>query len=216
VLLTHSMSAPGPRPFASVCVELAARMGLEVREREPRIRVRAQGLELAERRLAALRLTEPYVLVLAGAREHSAKGLLPDLTAACLSGERRAILLASAPGEQQPALALAALLPRACVLADVGLEELAALSARAALVLCADGGARHVARASGARVITLFGPTDPRHTSDGAGSGPELTGRVPCGPCHRERCPNAPALRHACWKAVDARRVAAELASALD
>jgi heptosyltransferase-2 len=216
MLLTHSMSVPGPRPFSSVCVELAARMGIEVREREVRLQVREPGLRQADERLAQCGVDGPFVLVLAGARVGSSKGLPAELAAQCLRHEARALVLVSAPGEAQAARELAAVLPQARSLEDVGLEELAALSARAAIVLCSDGGARHVARAAGTAVLTLFGPTDPRHTSDGAHGEREFAGRVPCGPCHRERCPNAPALRHSCWQAIDPERVAAALARPLD
>jgi heptosyltransferase-2 len=216
MLLTHSISAPGPRPFSGVCVELAARMGIEVRERDMRVSVSAQSLHQADLRLAQRGVAAPFVLVLAGAREGSSKGLPAELAAQCLRHESRAVVLVSAPGEAQAARELAQVLPQACHLEDVGLEELAALSARAAIVLCSDGGARHVARAAGAAVVTLFGPTDPRHTSDGAQGEQEFAGRVPCGPCHRERCPNAPADRHICWQAIDPERVAAALARPLD
>src|SRR5688572_32062186 len=44
------------------------------------------------------------------------------------------------------------------------LTELAALCGEAELVLTSDSGPRHVARAVGAAVVSVAGPTDPRHT----------------------------------------------------
>lgn len=216
LLLTHAHRCESPRPFGDVCVELATRMGIRVAQREPRIGLSGRGREAARARLHSLGVDAPFVLVLAGGRPGSAKSLEPALAALALGAEPRALLLVSAPGEEANSQAIRALLPRAALALDVGLEELAALSALSEVVLSADGGARHVARAAGARLVTLFGPTDPRHTSAGARLGAELVGRVDCGPCHRERCPLEGAARHACWRALDPARVAGALRAPLD
>lgn len=54
--------------------------------------------------------------------------------------------------------------PTARLLPAVPLGAFAALTARAALVVCNDSGVSHVAAAAGARQLTLFGVTDPRRT----------------------------------------------------
>ncbi|CAB3690131.1 glycosyltransferase family 9 protein [Achromobacter pulmonis] len=54
--------------------------------------------------------------------------------------------------------------PTAQLLAPLSLGAFAALTARAALVICNDSGVSHVAAAAGARELTLFGVTRPGRT----------------------------------------------------
>ncbi|CAM4129825.1 glycosyltransferase family 9 protein [Bordetella tumulicola] len=54
--------------------------------------------------------------------------------------------------------------PTARLLPAVSLGAFAALTARAALVVCNDSGVSHVAAAANARQLTLFGVTDPNRT----------------------------------------------------
>jgi ADP-heptose:LPS heptosyltransferase len=55
----------------------------------------------------------------------------------------------------------AAGLPRDRLLLDLDLADLAALVARARLVLCGDTGVAHLATAYGTRSVLVFGPTSP-------------------------------------------------------
>ncbi|CAB3651966.1 heptosyltransferase [Achromobacter xylosoxidans] len=54
--------------------------------------------------------------------------------------------------------------PTAQLLPPLGLGAFAALTARAALVICNDSGVSHVAAAASARQLTLFGVTQPQRT----------------------------------------------------
>ena len=69
------------------------------------------------------------------------------------------------------------------------LPQLAAWLEGASRVLCTDGGPRHLAQAVGSQRVVLFGPTDPRFTTETGVDEVQLRDEVPCGPCHRERCP---------------------------
>ena len=60
------------------------------------------------------------------------------------------------------AAALLETVPGACVARDLPLRVLAALLARAGAYVGNDSGVTHLAAASGAPTIALFGPTDPR------------------------------------------------------
>jgi len=91
---------------------------------------------------------------------------------------------------------------------------LAAWCRRARLFVCTDGGPRHVAAAVGARQVVLFGPTDPRHTSEHANDESPLREVVPCGPCHRERCPLTGSEEQQCMQLLWPRQVAAAIAAA--
>lgn len=71
------------------------------------------------------------------------------------------VVMAPPPAERQAAEAAA---PSAQVLPALGLGAFAALTRRAALVVCNDSGVSHLAAAARARQITLFGVTDPGRT----------------------------------------------------
>lgn len=83
------------------------------------------------------------------------------------------------------------------------LPELAALGASATVCITTDGGPRHLFDAAGGRTLVLFGPTDPRHTAGHLARTESLVGRVACGPCHEERCPQPTADERACFRAID-------------
>lgn len=180
-----------PRPFGASCVELAGRLGVTVAARQPRLEVDEAQLQRARAR----RAPGPYLVVQAGARPGSAKGyggarwgqVLEVLRA---RGLDLPIYLLAGPGEEQAARE-AATVPGATAVVDpvADLGELAAWCAEAELVVGTDGGTRHVAHAVGAARVTLFGPTDPRHTTETLVGEVALRDEVPCGPCHRERCP---------------------------
>ena len=115
------------------------------------------------------------------------------------------------------------------------LPELLALSAAAVLVVGTDSGPAHLARAAGRPTVVVMGPTDPRHSSwprerehspvcpaqsgpfragpptSAKGTAPRVVVRaeLPCGPCHRERCPLAGDEFQRCMSAVSPAMVAA-------
>lgn len=190
-----------PRPFGSTCVELAGLLGVPVADRRPQLAVDPAAHGRMRARLAAQGVDPdaPFLLVNAGARPGSAKAyprwgeVLAELVLPAV--------LVGGPGEEE---ALSAAAPGALVLVDpvADLAELAALCSLAALVLTADAGPRHVAAAVGARVVCVAGPTDPRHTADHLERTRLVRVTVPCGPCHRERCPLAGEDEHRCMRAV--------------
>jgi ADP-heptose:LPS heptosyltransferase len=167
---------------------------------------------------------EDYLLVAAGARAGSSKGYPTSAWAAVLdemaqAGAPAPVLIAG-PGEEARVHEILGALKRARAHALLdpcaGLAELAAWAAGARMGLCAAGGTRHVAKAVGATTVTIYGPTDPRHTADWIGSESSLQTVVPCGPCHLERCPLEGVEHHACMHAVHPGRVAREGLRLLD
>jgi len=69
------------------------------------------------------------------------------------------------------------------------LKALGGLAARASLVMANDSGLVHLAGALGAKVLALYGPTDPS-TSYPLGAGAQaLWNHVDCAPCHKRQCP---------------------------
>ncbi len=79
------------------------------------------------------------------------------------------------------------------------LGELKALYAKAALVITNDTGPRHIAIALGRKVVTLFGPNDPRWTDTGYADEVQIVGKAECGPCQKPECAME---RHICMEAI--------------
>lgn len=75
------------------------------------------------------------------------------------------------------------------------LPELWHLAAYARLVISADSGPMHVAAATGARVLGLFGAADERRTGPYGDRHRVVRERPECAPCGRRTCP---LVRHAC------------------
>ena len=67
-------------------------------------------------------------------------------------------------------------------------RQIAALIARASLVVSGDTGPMHVAAAVGTPYLALFGPTPILGRAPVAGRGLSLAHTVPCGPCDKEFC----------------------------
>lgn len=194
-------------------------LGCEDAGAELELRLDPQARAAVAQRLAGAGIREgaPYAVVSPGARFGSSK-LWPTghFAVACDGLERKLGLrcvLAPGPGEEKVARDVAARARTRPVRLDdpvTTLAELAALVAGAALVLTNDTGPRHLAVAFSTPVVTLMGPTDPRHTHHLLDRQRVLREPVECSPCHRKVCP----IDHRCMtrllpaRAVDA---AAEL-----
>ncbi len=215
-----------PRPYGATCVELLGLVGLAVRDARPRLAPTAAGEREAHERLDRLgfRGDEPFVLASVGGRAGSAKAVPADVWAFSLDLLAREIdmplLIVGGPGEEEIVREVYARLARSKIAAaqgkPVALSELVALCARSRLVLAADSGPRHVAKATGARVVTLFGPTDPRHGADHLEQERGVRVEVPCGPCHRERCPLEGGHHHCCMRSIDPDEVVARAQELLE
>ncbi|MBN2038518.1 MAG: glycosyltransferase family 9 protein [Spirochaetes bacterium] len=101
------------------------------------------------------------------------------------------ILLAWGPGEEEYTENIlqkignnAEMLPRTTF------TEMAAVFAKSDLIICLDGGAKHIANAVGIRSITIYGPTNPfvwNHPDWNLN--PVIRADVPCIQCERRTCP---------------------------
>jgi lipopolysaccharide heptosyltransferase II len=210
-----------PRPFGASCSELAAELGVLVRDPRPRLGVPPVARERVLARLAqgGIGAGDPFALLNVGSRPRSAKGYPPrawgevSLELARRTGMPQ--VLVCGPGEEaalEEALSIAGS-TRVLAWPDTlqgpkragELGELAALVARARVLLTSDSGPRHLAVAFGTPVAVAAGPTDPRHTADRLASTRLVRVEVPCGPCHRERCPIPERDRgfHACMRRIE-------------
>ncbi len=77
------------------------------------------------------------------------------------------------------------------------------------LVVTNDTGTRHVAAAVGAKLVTLFGPTNEKWTTLYGVREIELSEPVPCRPCQLKRCPLPPPQTQRCLTELSPDRVLA-------
>jgi len=187
-----------PRPFTTAAQELVGSLGVPVRRTEPQLIPTEALLAATRARLTTEGLPEgaPFILINVGGRAGSAKALddwRPIVAPLLAAG--RSIVAVAGPDEQARLDALPKD-PRLVAFA-ASLPELRALSFLCDHAITTDTGPRHILADS----LTLFGPTDPRHTASHLARTQMFVGRVPCGPCHQERCPEA--NKHACFAAID-------------
>ena len=195
------------RPFDVAVRELASAAGLGIASGAPRLSVTAAGREEAVRLLESAGVEEGTAFVLAalGGRAGSAKVIPAATMSALLAAFRREsslpVLMTCGPGEERHlALLQEQGLPEGVSHLGVSdLETLAGLLERASAFLSSDSGPRHIAAALGRPAVVLHGPTDPRHS--GLRGAPVKISRlqVPCGPCHKERCPLSGEDHMACF-----------------
>jgi ADP-heptose:LPS heptosyltransferase len=129
-----------------------------------------------------------------------------------LSGHGLAAALVVGPGEAELGASVTRLArSRVPVLGeDLDPVELAAVLARARVVVANDSGPAHLAAAVGTPVAVLFGPTDPGRTAPSGSPIRILDRYVFCSPCFLTECPYG----HECLKEIaveDAVRAVEEL-----
>lgn len=177
------------------------------------------------RQRVAKQLTEsgageaPILLVTPGASFGASKLWPPEhFATACDTISRRHGLLPvllPAPNPREHAIArdvASRMRERRLLVAPGSLEDLKAIVERAALLITNDTGPRHVAVALGRPVITLMGPTDPRHTNHLLERQRVLFEDVPCRPCGRPTC----SIDHRCLRRLSPERVVRAAAELLD
>lgn len=138
----------------------------------------------------------PLVVLCPGANFGASKCWDPERFAAVADHliRRRGATIAISPGPGEEPLAQAilnhmqhkgVLLTEPCLT----LGELKSLIARCDLLLGNDTGPRHFGRAFNVPRVTVFGPTEQRWTDTSHGKESIVKVEVPCGPCHKKKCP---------------------------
>jgi len=105
-------------------------------------------------------------------------------------GQRIVVIGSPNPKEQAAVGAIAAQMqtPPIAASGTLTFRQMAALLARASLVISGDTGPMHVAAAVGTPYLALFGPTPVQGRAPQAGRGISLMHPVPCGPCDKQFC----------------------------
>src|SRR5688572_5306926 len=193
---------------------IAGYLGGDISERRMELFVTDDDRRAADRVLAEAGMLDesrrPWVLLNPGAKYGLAKLWLPEYFAAV--GDRLAdfqnatVMVSAAPNERAIVADIRRHVQRPFVdLSAHGLTlgALKAICGRIDLMITNDTGPRHIAAAMGTRVVTLFGPTDPRWTTIDYPREAELFEKVFCGPCQRKLCP----LDHRCMTHLRPERV---------
>ncbi len=102
------------------------------------------------------------------------------------------IVLIGAGREREAVAAIAAKMAAPPIVAagDLSFRQMAALLARAQLVVSGDTGPMHVAAGVGTPFVALFGPTSAAWYGPQEARGVALSHLVPCGPCDQKFCLN--------------------------
>jgi heptosyltransferase-2 len=210
-LLTRSL-APPPRTDHQLrdYDSLLRLRGIEPDESPPRLPIPSQAAERAGIALSRAGVSPDRALALLApgaafswTKRWSARrfGKLADLL-----GERGyATALVIGPGEE-PLAREARLAARNSVPvlgAELDPVGLAAVAARARVVVGNDSGPMHLAAAVGTPVVALFGPTDPGRTAPTGSASVVLDRYLFCSPCYLKECP----YRHECMEEITAEEV---------
>ncbi len=138
----------------------------------------------------------PLVVISPGAKYGAAKCWMPERFAAVadrlIEGDAAAVVVTCGPGEESIARAIGDAMQRGGFVFDqprLSLGELKSLVARCNLLICNDAGPRHLAKAFGAGVVTIFGPTHPEWTATSYPAERIVRIDVDCGPCQKRECP---------------------------
>lgn len=195
--LTTRVPLDEPRHETDLALDLARALDLPADERRPLYRPSAAAIAQIARLLAAHGARGPLFVV------HPGGGANPGVTmdtkrwpaarfaavaaALCERHGGTIVLVGAASDQPLVAATLAALDGAALDLcAQLSLDQLGALCARATLYLGNDAGTTHLAEAAGAPLVAVFGPTDPAQYGPTDGISEAAWDPIACGP-HLQR-----------------------------
>ncbi|UCD28737.1 MAG: lipopolysaccharide heptosyltransferase II [Planctomycetota bacterium] len=145
---------------------------------------------------AAVRVDQPIVVLNPGASFGSAKcwpaERFAEVGDKLVTGFKAAIFVSCAPNEIDIAQKVADNMRQPVTVLNKPVMKLGpskALIRSASLLITNDTGPRHFAKALGTPVVTIFGPTDPRWSSNKCPTERCLMVKVDCGPCMKRECP---------------------------
>jgi len=191
-----------PIPTIDYYNALASMLGAQEIGREMRLAATQDGSARADGLLQAAEVdpSRPVVMLNPGASYGPSKLWAAERYAAVADAliERRSaqVIINAAPSERSIAARVAAAMNREPKLNlaenENSLSLLKGLMRTTSLLITNDTGARHVAAAMGAGVVTIFGSTDPAWARIDYPRERIVRADVPCAPCQKKRCPNPP------------------------
>lgn len=202
-----------PMPMVKYYGALGRYLGCAVDEDRLELAVRPEDQAAADSLLAwhQIQPDQPLAVINPGAAFGSAKCWLPERFAEVADQLHKQAGLRSfvvyGPGEEQIAGRIAQFARADSVVVPtqmISLGVLKGIMQRCQVLVTNDTGPRHIARAFGKPVVTIFGSTDPQWTDMNYPQERKVMVQVPCGPCMLKRCP----LDHRCMQLVTADMVA--------
>lgn len=196
-------------------LDLVASVGLRPAHERLSLRPGPRDDRLADVELRRLGLGRAPWLVLHGGATASSRRYPPESFArvarALVRDHGVAVVFTGAADETAliEQIRAAAAAPTHSLAGRLSLGALAAVIARAALVISNNTGPAHVAAAMGTPVVSLYALTNPQHTPWGV-EARVLSRAVPCAYCYRSLCPEG---HHLCLRGVPPEAV---VAAALD
>jgi heptosyltransferase II len=221
-LLTRSLPPP-PRTDHQLrdYDPLLRSRGVEPDPDPPRLPIPPEAAALADAALARAGLPKDgsVALIAPGAAFAWTKRWPPDRfgrLADALAARGLACAVVIGPGEERIGEEVLRASTSAGTLPVLGLDldpvGVAALAARARVVVANDSGPMHLAAAVGTPVVALFGPTDPGRTGPTGAPSEVLDRYVFCSPCYLKECPYG----HECMREISVEMVAGAVERLLD
>jgi len=230
VLLTQRIRPPKgadgrfkPVSMIDYYLRIAAELGCETTERYTELSVdRRDKLSLSAKLGGVLSGRSPLVVLVPGGAFGPSKWWPADRFAATadrlIEKYDATVVICVAPDKTEARIA-----ERICGLAKrkvhsladtpLAMGELKAFLAESNLVITNDTGPRHIAIALGKKVITLFGPNNPKWTRTGYEQEVQIKGQAECVPCDKPRCRRN---RHLCMESIGVDTVCAAAGEILD
>jgi heptosyltransferase II len=216
-----------PTSAVDYYAELGAVLGVEVTSREMYLPVTETDEQEAEElfKSAGIDRGKPVVMLNPGASGGTSKiwGARRFAQAADILAETRGaqIIINSAPAEKQIAAEVASRMVNSPVInfadRDNTLGLLKSMLRRTNVLITNDTGARHIAVAVGAAVVTVFGSTDPLWARINCSRERIVSVEVDCGPCGKKLCTQIPGpMYHHCMEKVTPEMVAEAAEQLLD
>ena len=194
---------------------LLAALGIETEEAEFPIAIPESLEEEADRALARLGISS-YVALNPGASWRTKRWSpekFGELAAQIRAEQGLASLVMWGPAEREIADRVVRHSKEAAILApQTSVREMLPYLRRARLLVSGDTGPLHIAAALGVRVIGIYGPTIPARNGPFGTDDPVISKSVPCGPCHKRRCPG---FDNVCLESIEVSEVHAALAQVL-
>jgi heptosyltransferase-2 len=169
---------------------LVSALGREAELLSPAVRVTARAAERAVEMIGSA----AYVAVAPGAEYGPAKRWPAERFAECADALAAArgwqVVVVGGRGDREACDRTTALLgpPARNLCGRTSIGELAAVLARARLVLANDSGPMHLAAAVGSPVVGIFASSEPRWTAPLGGEAVAVEPRPDCAPCYRRTC----------------------------
>ncbi len=190
-----------PHPICRDYGRIAAALGCPIPSDDLQLYFTSDSEMAVERRLAGMGLAAagqdgPLVVISPGASYGASKLWLAERFAEVgkrLIGSMGAtVMVTCGPGEEAIARRIGETLGAGGYTLDdprLTLAELKSLIRRADLLIGNDAGPRHIAKAFGRPVVTIFGPTHQAWTDTSYAPERKISIPVDCGPCQKKTCP---------------------------